>query len=246
MKEREIFNSQRLHHAYCVEGDRAAARKIVLEFLEGQLNIATRGNPDFWRASFETFGIDDARKLKEAQGNKAFAAAPPARAGGADTPLPTKKIFLIETNAITREAQNSLLKVFEEPTADTHFFIIIPSAENLLPTLRSRLVVVSVSGGKGNVAEKEAEQFLVLSPAKRLEIVKKLAQEIADEKRSKADAVTFLDTLETILHRKLRAGKNVSLPVAAALKEIELCRNYMTDRSASVKMLLEYAALILP
>ena len=54
-----------------------------------------------------------------------------------------KKIFIIETGFFTREAQNSLLKVFEEePTEGTHFFVFTPSAETLLPTLRSRMVIL--------------------------------------------------------------------------------------------------------
>jgi DNA polymerase III gamma/tau subunit len=76
--------------------------------------------------SYETFGVDEGRELKEAQLSKSF--------GGG------KKIFVISFETITVEAQNSLLKVFEEPTPDTHFFLISRTGSRLLPTLRSRIV----------------------------------------------------------------------------------------------------------
>ena len=49
------------------------------------------------------------RALKDAQTRGAF--------GG------SRKIFIIGANSFTREAQNALLKTFEEPTAGTHFFL---------------------------------------------------------------------------------------------------------------------------
>ena len=67
-----------------------------------------------------------------------------------------KKIFVISTNSITREAQNSLLKIFEEPTEGTHFFLILSSSRILIPTLKSRLHVIPSISSKGeNENEKE-------------------------------------------------------------------------------------------
>ena len=54
---------------------------------------------------------------------------------------------------------------------------------------------------------------------------------------TKADAQEFLSSLESFLHED-GLEKN-----AAALKAILKARDYLNDRSASVKQLLEYVAL---
>jgi len=52
----------------------------------------------------------------------------------------TKYIILGSTN-FNHVAQNSLLKVFEEPPKNIEFIIISPTKSNLLPTVRSRLPI---------------------------------------------------------------------------------------------------------
>ena len=114
-----------LHHAYCFEGDVDYITDLLLNFLEKDFKI--KGNPDFWMGEYDRFGINDGRKINDFQLRKA-----------------DKKIIVIKTNFITREAQNSLLKMFEEPTANTHFFIIVPSKEILLPTLQSKSLLIQI------------------------------------------------------------------------------------------------------
>jgi DNA polymerase III gamma/tau subunit len=136
--------SEKLHHAYCIVGERGSVSGELLEFFEKDLKVKTIGNPDFWRGEFDSLAILDAREIREMQGMKAFGGNP-IRTNGDKSPTSNgagKKIFLILANKITREAQNALLKVFEEPTADTHFFLIMPSIEGLLPTLKSRLSII--------------------------------------------------------------------------------------------------------
>lgn len=216
-----------LHHAYCIEGDAAAARSGILAFLENEFGMKVRGNPDLVDRRFESFGIDDARELKELAENRSF--------GG------KKKVFIIETSTMTREAQNSLLKTFEDPAPDTHFFLIVPRAAELLPTLRSRLFAVRRSGS-GRRSE-EAETFLAAGKSERLRTVQSLSAEISGGKKEKAEAAFFVEGLLETLHRRfaLRPEKEA----AERLGRLEQCRSYLADRSASVKMILEYLALTL-
>jgi len=44
--------------------------------------------------------------------------------------------------SFTNEAQNSLLKVLEEPPKNIEFIILSPTKSNLLPTVRSRLPII--------------------------------------------------------------------------------------------------------
>jgi DNA polymerase III delta prime subunit len=206
------------HHAYLLV---EAKVEHLIELLEKKHQIKKQGNPDFFHEKFESLGIDDSRRIKEIHASKAFMAG-------------TKRIFIIETSTITHEAQNSLLKIFEEPHEATHFFMIVPSVSILLPTLRSRLYIIE-SEKEGSDLE-EAKKFLKLSPKDKVAYVDELAKDISDEKLEKSDAMKFLATLEVVLAEN--PEKNMK-----ALQAILKARDYMNDRSPSVKQLLEFVAL---
>ena len=55
------------------------------------------------------------------------------------------KYIIIAAKEFTSVAQNSLLKILEEPPTNIEFIIISPTKSNLLPTVRSRLPVVQKS-----------------------------------------------------------------------------------------------------
>ena len=153
-----------------------------------------------------------------------------------------KRIFVISINNITIEAQNALLKLLEEPAQYAHFFLIIPSAHLLLPTVRSRLNFLqnksSDESANSPEAKVEAEKFLKLTKAKRLDYIKNFLDEITKEKRSKREAVEFINSLEKYIYdtKGVKEGK-------VMLEDISLIRKYLNDRAPSLKMLLEYVAL---
>ena len=66
-----MFDVKNLHHAYLVEGDQVDTLSEINSFLEKDLGVVLKGNPDYWQAEFENFSIDDARALKERAGMKA-------------------------------------------------------------------------------------------------------------------------------------------------------------------------------
>ncbi|WP_373072395.1 DNA polymerase III subunit delta' [Sulfurimonas sp.] len=53
------------------------------------------------------------------------------------------KYLILGSKSFGIEAQNSLLKLLEEPPRNIEFIIISPTKSNLLPTVRSRLPVIS-------------------------------------------------------------------------------------------------------
>lgn len=218
-------NTGALHHAYVIEGNSKNIFLDLVSFLEKSVGIKTRGNPDFYYESFDSFGVDDARTLKEKQQKKSF------EVGG-------KKVFIISFNFITREAQNSLLKVFEEPTAGTHFFLIVPTAEIFLPTVRSRVMIFSQKDFT-DTDEKFIKDFLASSPKKRLDLVAEIIEE-----KDKARAIIFLDNLEASLSKMW--SKNPDTQKAEVFKQTINCRNYLYDRAPSVKIILEHIALVTP
>ncbi|MFA6338935.1 MAG: hypothetical protein WCW87_02675 [Candidatus Paceibacterota bacterium] len=218
-----------LHHAYCFQAQKHKFLPELLDFLESDLKFKIQGNPDFWFKEIDSFGIDESRELKERHILK-------SSLGG-------KKIFVLVFNFITLEAQNSLLKIFEEPTEDTHFFIIIPSLNILLPTLKSRLLIIE-DARIDNDDLKNANKFLKSNGGERLKMVKNIVEEISDEEKSKIDAINFINDLEICIHEKFE--KSHTKEEAFILEEIIKCRSYLYDRSSSVKIILEYLALIIP
>lgn len=215
------------HHAYFLHSFKDTVHKLK-EFLFEKFNIKHEANPDFFHEKFESLGIDDSRRIKEIHLSKSFKTG-------------SKKIFIIETSAITHEAQNSFLKIFEEPNEDSHFFLIMPSAHTLLPTLRSRLLILESKQEIPQAVEviAKVEEFLKLSKKDKVAFVDEIAKDISDEKLNKSDAVEFLATLEVTLYRK-NGIKNKD-----GLKAIMKAREYINDRSPSIKQLLEYVALSL-
>ena len=131
----------------------------------------------------------------------------------------------------TTQAQQALLKLLEEPQQGTTFVLLVPHG-TLLPTVRSRMMRYpqEVVGEKSQSVSK----FLKSSQKERSDEIAKL---LKDDDGAKERAREFINALEQELHKK-KAYKG--------LEEIQVVRNYLGDRSASLKMLLEHLAVALP
>ncbi len=224
------------HHAYVLIGN-PLVREELISVLEKNHSIPIQGNPDFYDRKYETFTIDDAREIKAVHSMRPIHES-------------AKKIFVISMNGITVEAQNAMLKLLEEPAEYANFFLIIPSEHLLLPTVRSRVAIIQTGDGAesgrksmradaGNSeANTEAKKFIASTIPKRLETIKKLTEDITKEKRTKQDAIEFLNEIEATVYSEkgIRNGRQ-------ALEAIEQARNYAGDRAPSLKMLLEYVAM---
>ena len=213
MNSFEKLSAENLHHAYLVVGEREVVRKSLADFLRENFDIKT-DSPDLQNIICDTLTIDMARKIAQDTSRKSFD-------GG-------RKFFLIETNIITEEAQNALLKIFEEPNTDTHFFVMMPQ-DILLPTLRSRMQIIQLQSEKNG----EAENFLKKTILERLEAVKKITDGIADEEKTKQDAVALLNEIENELYQ------NGVQKEVGGLTLCQRARASLYDRGAPVKMILE-------
>lgn len=215
-----------LHHAYIIEGEKEGVLKQLTSFFEQDLGIILANNPDYWRAEFETFGVEEAHMLKERQ---SFLSAEAAN---------TRKIFVISTERFSVEAQNALLKTLEEPTAGTHIFFIVSNVSRVLPTVRSRVVLLRDSADM--VAAKNANAFLAASWSER----EKLIAAIAEEKNRPA-AAGLLSGLEYALKKRLKRTGDTA-EYHSSLAALHKCRTHLSGRAPSLKMLLEYVAAIVP
>ena len=217
-----------LHHAYCIVGE---AEQVILElekFFEKELKFSIHSNPDFWYGEYDTMDTEDSRTLKELHYNRPT--------------VSDKKIFVLQANFITEKAQNAMLKFFEEPVGGTHFFIIIPSINGIIPTLRSRLMIVEHES-VASLSKINAKSFLKMSVGERMDAVKKLAESISDEEESKIQVVKFFNALEMEIAKKAdMKDKNI----VWVLESLEKVRQYSNEQSPSLKMLMEYVAMTIP
>jgi DNA polymerase III delta prime subunit len=213
------------HHAYVVAGQKESLIPLLLDMFENKFDIAINGNPDFSVIHFESFGIDESRKIKEMQSMKSLGAS--------------KRIFVISTNAITVQAQNAMLKMFEEPTENTHFFIIVPSTSFFIDTLLSRMVVL-----ENDILDKvdktlNAKDFLKMTYPERLKMIEKFLKAFKDNKEGKSVASNFFSEIEVVLAKDVKKNKE-------ALEKLLEIKKYVFDTSSSLKILLETLALTLP
>jgi len=226
----ELFTKgNTLHHAYCIVGN---SEKIILDLeklFKKEFDFPISGNPDFWYGEYDVLDVDDSRKLKDLHQNK-----------------PTvfnKKIFVVNANFITEKAQNAMLKLFEEPSGQTHFFLIMPSSQNIIPTLKSRMIILEHE--ESSSSSVNGINFIKVSIGERMEIIKKLMDSISDEEKSKMEAVSLINSIEMELKNKTDFLKTDKKQLKV-FEEIEKIRQYASDASPSLKMLLEYLAISLP
>lgn len=224
-----------LHHAYFFSGEKNIVKNEIYSFLNTYLKFPINANPDYWQGEFNVFKIDDARELIKKH-----------------LILPVKyqyKIFIIFANSITREAQNSLLKIFEETQKNTVFFLVLSSVNELLPTLKSRLLLSQIiSTGEALKFKKEAGLFLEANIGQRLNIINKLIKEVKDEKITKSDIIIFLKNIAQLIKKDIKKTNNFDIQNKnfLALESLEKGINYASDESPSIKVILEHLALVLP
>jgi len=247
------IEKEHLHHAYVVEAPQDEGFAVLKALME-RFAIPTKGNPDFHEYVFDNFLLVHAHALRREQSMRGAEGA--------------KKIFLVAFNTILHEAQNALLKTLEEPTEGTHFFFVTRTSEVLLPTLRSRMQVIRSASSvishlpvrdtqTGQLSEKNAgEQFLAATISERLKMIERFTKVKADEKgEAKESARVFLESLERALYKNLTtyglaaiADKPYvrSSQYVPAVEHVLTAKRYLSERSPSVKLLLEHLALTIP
>jgi DNA polymerase-3 subunit delta' len=76
-----------------------------------------------------------------------------------------KAVLIPDAQAMTEEAANALLKMLEEPPADTVFVLGVRDSRNILPTVRSRCIILRVQSSDESV-EKRLQEDTSLSTLK--------------------------------------------------------------------------------
>ncbi|MFZ1075259.1 MAG: hypothetical protein WAN50_02700 [Minisyncoccia bacterium] len=221
------------HHAFVIEAEQEAGIETAQAWAEKELGLRTKGNPDVVVLRHGLFSVEDARRVSELAAGAPFAGK--------------NKVLIIAASRAYHEAQNALLKIFEEPPAGTYLFLILPTLGGLLSTLRSRVSIVDA--GKENSASKErtgAEAFIKSGKEKRSALIKKLASGKDEEQRRayREEAIALLSGIESIAYESMKREKTKAK--VALLSDIATLRTHLHDRSAPVRMILEHISLVLP
>lgn len=199
------------HHANLLVGGADEAELIVRSYAKN-LGAELANNPDFIVLKSEVFGIDEARELKRLATRIAIAGF---------------KIFLVIPEKITLEAQNALLKIFEDPTPGTYFFLATKDKGSIIPTLLSRMNVMPAAKGESRL--KESKDFLGLPLKKRLIVASNFVED-------KSNLIEFLDSL--MLGLKERGETN-------SLRKVYEIRRLVLDKNMGARLVIEHLALVL-
>jgi len=200
------------HHAYLVQATSLAQADIPERYKTPSV--------DTLHITRELFSIDDARELTVLAQNQPFAD---------DT-----RVFVIVAHDIAVEAQNALLKLFEEPPTYARFYVVLGSTAFILPTLRSRLAQLEDNGTHAVLENTAFASFKSASYGNRIaEIAEKVKQKDADWIES------ILQGYEEYASKPRDTNKTM-------LQNILFVRTYIRSKGASAKMLLEELALSLP
>ncbi len=213
-----------MHHAYLYYGSLSVLPELVAA-ARALFKFKKENDPDVRVLEYEKFGIDEARGLKDMAQLRNIS---------------DKALFIIGVSSVTSEAQQALLKLFEEPQQGSIFVLLAPHGA-IIPTLRSRLLIypeeIEEEGKRVSVKTFLASPY----KARSAEIAKLLK----DDEGVRDRVRDFLQALEAELYKNLQKTKG-NKAFLESLEDIVKVRSYTTDRSPSLKMLLEHLAVTLP
>jgi len=237
------------HHAFVIEAEEEEGIALAQAWAEKELGMKMSNtecltkcwtNPDIVVLRYGLFSVEDARNVCDTAAGAPFAGE--------------YKVIVIAASRAYHEAQNALLKLFEEPPVGTYLFFILPSLGGLLPTLRSRVQVMN--NVKHSVLDtldipKEVEEFIKASKEKRSAIIKKLTSGKDEEERRELrdEAIAIVNGIEAIAYQQgetLLGLARFRLATVRLLEDIAILRGNLYDRSAPVRMILEHLSLVIP
>jgi hypothetical protein len=199
------------HHANLLVGTPEEAESYLNLFCKDS-GVKLANNPDFFAFRIDTFGIDEARQVRLLSARKA---------------LSGQKIFFISPRHLTLEAQNALLKTFEDPHPGNIFLISSREEALIEPTLLSRMQIIKfglIQTGQ------EAQQFFSSSLKDRLNFAKKFAEE-------EKNLPVFLDDLLLLLRKQEKARELV--------EKIYNLRRLIHDSNVLPRLVIEHLSVVL-
>ncbi len=220
------------HHAYLITGDTEQGIDTALTWVQKELKLETTGNPDVTVLRYGLFSVEEARTFQDAVMR---------------TPIQgDTKAIIVSASRFFYQAQNALLKIFEETPKGTFLFLVLPTEGVVLPTLRSRLISLKGEEGRTNTfttefisAPKEGREKLV---AKLLERTKSDKEE--EKVQARKDASVFLEGLMRTAYSAHQ--KTPSPELTAFLSDLNRFAPLMHEAATPLKLIFEHILLTTP
>jgi len=220
---KNLSSANRLSHSYLIHGSNPDLKisliKDFARFLEKKENPNTPLS-DFliFGSSSQKIGIDSIRDLKRFLFQKPF--------------FSSKRIAVVSfAENLTPEAQNSLLKISEEPLPSSLIFLLVSNKETLLPTILSRFQTLFFSSLEDSENSSSASQFLKSDFKKRLLIIKDILEE---DKNSEGTPASNSFVRSLIIELSKDTQKNSS-----ALKKVLKLNSSLSEFNLNRKIQLE-------
>jgi len=218
-----------MSHAYFYAGEREQGIERALAHIEKELGLTTTGNPDVIVMRFGLLSVDEAREVGDLVRQAAI--------GG------NQKAIVLSADRLFHEAQNALLKVFEEPPEGTFLYLIVPTAGIVLPTLRSRTQLLP---GGVEVSSAIADEFLKGNQKAREEVVSSLLERAKSDKDEEKDAARA--EARELIAGLIRAArtKEMTPEMVAFLTDLDTFAPILHERAAPLKLIFEHLLITLP
>lgn len=171
---------------------------------------------------FEGLGIEDVRRIQKKIFLKPFKGK-------------KKSLIMVLQAGITVEAQNSMLKLLEEPPPSSLIFIVLNNHLSLLPTILSRAKIIKLQEERESNDE-SLSQFLEL---KTDGDALSLAQEVSKDKTS---AILWLENLIFSAREKMLknlGNKQEAVRLRKLIHQIELSHYDLKNTNANPRLVLE-------
>jgi len=235
MKNWYFAHAQHLrYHAFVIEAGAEEGIKAAQAWAREELGMKIENNPDVIMLRYGLLSVEDARRVAELAASSPFAGE--------------HKVVIITASRAYHEAQNALLKLFEEPPIGVYLFFVLPSLGGLLPTLRSRVQILKHETSSTKLQTKAkreinpAEEFMKASKEKRSAMIKKIAaHQEGDAVSAREEAIEIVNGIEAVAYQR-----GIGKADAALLSDIATLRGHLHDRSAPVKMIMEHLSLVIP
>ena len=209
-------------HAFIVTGGSSDLRK---EFVEGESSKSTELIHVVTEKSSITI-----KQIQELSGPLAI------------SPRLPRVVWIEEAGLMTVPAQNSLLKMLEEPPEATTFYLTCASKLSLLPTILSRSKVISLSvkaKTEDPIILAGLKEIMKLSPGDRLANI---------TKRDRTESIVWITQIERSLKAKLHdenlTTKNANM--LAKIAKLAINAHIQFARNCSVSLTTENFYLLLP
>lgn len=153
-----------------------------------------------------------------------------------------KAMVIEDAQLLTVEAQNSMLKILEEPPAQTYIFLSTSSIEELLPTIISRCKVIHFAQKNENIDEEKVPIKIFFNSLSSYTIANAL-QDAEKLSKDKENAILWLENCIIFLREKIEEAVGIDdnqvIVYAAIIKNLQETYKLLKTTNVNLRLAME-------